>query len=178
MDRFNGNLIIAGKAFFDTLPLKNPLSLNGDLIAEMNSDASSLLFSSGSPAGLGEVALAPSGKIVVAGEVVNGDAPTTPGVFQTKIPPLTAAGIANGHLHGYIAVIDIATPAGSLCPNPIFLDFGTVAAGMGPSGIAGYATGRPSPRPARYSSTANSGTRSPQRRSSPEPKCASWRSMD
>ncbi|HXA85012.1 MAG TPA: SBBP repeat-containing protein, partial [Candidatus Dormibacteraeota bacterium] len=80
----NGNILVTG-IDSGTMPTVNPLiqtSNNGTFIIQMSSDFSTLLFSSGGPDALIEIA--PSGKIILA---TNNGFPATPGAFQTVAPP-------------------------------------------------------------------------------------------
>jgi hypothetical protein len=84
---------------------------NGTFIAQLSSDFSSLMFSSGGPDALIEIAS--SGKIILAS---NNGFPATPGAFQTVAPP----GRVGPFSLPNIAAIDLAVAAPNCVSEPLF----------------------------------------------------------
>ena len=129
------DVILGGSAWDESFPMQNPLisigqNLGGSpetgyqedmILAELSPDLSTLKFGSylsapstsiDSPGStLGGIAVDPSGDLVVAGTTYSQVFPTTAGTFESQLP----AGAASGTAHGFVAKINLATPAGALC---------------------------------------------------------------
>jgi hypothetical protein len=114
----NGNVFATGSdSKAANFPMKNPLvQLLSGFVIEFNNDLSTLLFSSGGPDSVIEVA-AP-GKIILAG---NSGFPPTPGAFQTTVSPGRSVLFSLPQ----VSAIDLTVPAPALCLNTFGLDFGT-----------------------------------------------------
>lgn len=131
-----GNVLVAGTTSDPSFPTKNPLQSilqhstsfgETGFISEMKGDLSSFLFStflSGTTGAFpSQVAAGASGQLIVAGITSDTDFPTTPGAFQTVLPVPNIGVIPQ---HGFIASIDVATAAASVCFDKTLLDFGGV----------------------------------------------------
>jgi hypothetical protein len=104
------------------LPMVKPLiqtSTVGGFIVQLSSDFSTLLFSSGGPDALIQVAA--SGNVILAGNTTV--FPPTPGAFQTTLPPGRTGFFAPFSIPT-ISAIDLATPGPTLCLNSSSLNFG------------------------------------------------------
>jgi hypothetical protein len=91
----------------------------GGFIVQLSSDFSTLLFSSGGPDALIQVAA--SGNVILAGNTTV--FPPTPGAFQTTLPPGRTGFFAPFSIPT-ISAIDLATPGPTLCLNSSSLNFG------------------------------------------------------
>jgi Protein of unknown function (DUF1573)/Beta-propeller repeat len=136
----NGNVDIAGGTGAADLPLKNPLlsipnsrflsSEDTDLfVAQFSADLSTLQFGSflSAPddgAQFQALAASPSGQLILSGLTFSYIFPTTPGSFQGSPPPQQnpLVGIARN----FIAGINLAVPAPSLCFDTAAVNFGFV----------------------------------------------------
>jgi hypothetical protein len=113
----NSNILVSGSDI-GTFPPITPLvqTSTGNYVIQVRSDFSGLLFSSGGPDALIEIA--PSGKIILAG---NDGYPTTLGSFEPTLPP----GRGNLSTVPTIAAIDLTVAAPAVCDGPLFLNFGS-----------------------------------------------------
>ena len=130
------NVFVGGMTASTDFPLRDPFtslwvygeSVSDMVLAEMSPDLSSLLFGSFLsstdqvfPASqFSALTLDHQDNLVVFGQTVTTDFPTTPGSYQPT-PPSQA-------YHGFIAKLDMAVPAPSFCPATWNLSFGDVAA--------------------------------------------------
>ncbi|MBZ5494020.1 MAG: choice-of-anchor D domain-containing protein [Acidobacteriia bacterium] len=131
-----GNVYAVGTTSEPTFPVKDPLQSilqhsvsfsESAFVSELSNDLSTLLFStflSGTTGAFPQgVAAGPSGRLIVAGITSDTDFPTTPGVFQSVLPVVSTGFIPQ---HGFIASIDLATAAASVCLDKPVLNFGGV----------------------------------------------------
>jgi hypothetical protein len=111
-----GNVFVSGAdPRAASLPMKNALEqIQSSFILELSSDLSTLLFSTGGPAGLLQAPAA--GKLVVA--TTDGGYPPTPGAFQTTLPPARFLSTAPN-----IAAIDLTAASPVLCRSVSGLSF-------------------------------------------------------
>jgi len=137
-----GNVFIGGNVSSPDSPQKNPvvsyLDIPGNIyaystyIAGISPDFSTLVFGSyfsGDGAGdsLADIAISPSGHLVLAGGTFSDtNFLTTAGVVQPNAPARADPGV--GYQHGFVASIDLTVPAPSVC---IFrsVNVGTVTLG-------------------------------------------------
>ncbi len=133
------NVLVGGVTASADFPLKNPVVSQlrtsttawGLVAAEMNPDLSSLLFGSflsstsfqgGSQ--FATIAVDAQDHVIVAGESIAADFPTTAGSFQTAPPP--ASNPLVGYQHGFVSKLDLTTPAPSICLASDSIDFGSI----------------------------------------------------
>lgn len=137
----HGNVFLGGTTGSPDFPLMDPFTTIPEsagwawdmVLAELNPDLSSLLFGSfldapdlsygGST--FSGIAVDPNDNLVVAGSTYARDFPTTAGSFEPQLPPPASAYSTPSHV--FVAKIDMATPAPSVC-----LDTETIAFGGAP----------------------------------------------
>jgi hypothetical protein len=133
----HSNVFVGGSSASTDFPLADPFvslwvygeSLGDMVLAEMNPDLSSLTFGSflsstdqTFPASeFSAIAVDHQDKLLVVGETLTTDFPTTQGSYQPTPPAQTR--------NNFVLKIDMATPAPSVCPDSWSIDFGQVAAG-------------------------------------------------
>lgn len=135
----SSSIAIFGATDAVDFPLKNPLQakLNtyfataASFISVLSSDLSTLRFGSfltgQYESTFRSIAITPSGSPVIVGTTFDFDFPTTTGSVQPQAPQPSNVGTT--YRKGFIAKIDLETPAPSLCMNADQLDFGTVPLG-------------------------------------------------
>lgn len=132
----NSNVFVGGMTGSTDFPLVDPfisLWVYGEsawdmVLAEMSPDLSSVLFGSflsstdqSFPASqFAALTVDSQNNLIVTGLTLTTDFPTTPGSYE-QTPP-TQAG------HAFIAKLDMATPAPSVCPDSWNVNFGSVNA--------------------------------------------------
>ena len=138
----HSNVIVGGVATTNSFPLKNPYvsqfetstSSDATIIAQLSPDLSSLLFSSylsSTPPTLipgssfDAVAVDPNDRVIVAGTTLAAEFPTTPGSFEPQLPPQPGSGQT---YHAFLASLNLATPAPSVCLSSWYVNFGLVPA--------------------------------------------------
>ncbi len=129
----NSNVFVGGGTESTDFPMVDPfLSLwvpgtSSDMVlAEMSPDLSSLLFgtflsSTDQPFAAPQfsaLAVDYQDNLLVVGYTSTTDFPTTPGSFQ-RVPPTQ-------EYHGFVAKLDMATPAPSVCLDSWYVNFGSV----------------------------------------------------
>jgi hypothetical protein len=137
-----GNALVAGDTRDTNFPLVHPLkssfpssfgSTITAFVSEFNNSASTLLFStifSGSTATNGtSMALDGSNRVYITGTTFDTDLPTTPGVFQTSPNPAPNTNVEAP----YIAKLDPAVAAPSVCLSPAALSFPNTKVGLSTS---------------------------------------------
>lgn len=128
-----GNVVLGGGVQGGPFPVTNPLFAtqpNGSIVAELSPDLSTLLFSSylgtdASPAQLNGLSVDAQNRIVIAGNSGSSPFPTTAGSFQSMPPQGTPDSPALGP-YLFVASIDLAVPAPSLCFSTETVRFGAV----------------------------------------------------
>jgi Abnormal spindle-like microcephaly-assoc'd, ASPM-SPD-2-Hydin/Beta-propeller repeat len=138
----NSNVVVGGMTASADFPVKNPLVSTlqtsttewGLVTAEMSSDLSALLFSSflsgAEPQGgssFTHLAIDANNNLIIVGTTLINDFPTTSNSYQPTPPP--AANPLTGYIHSFVAKLDLATPAPSVCLAPPSLNFGAVLVG-------------------------------------------------
>lgn len=134
-----GNILLGGGTSAADFPLVNPFSTIFEFtesdtemaLAEFSPDLSTLLFGSflsstdaiyGGTTFAG-VAVNAQDNLIVAGNTLSQDFPTTSNSFQ----PVSPTSSSQEYLqHGVIAKLDMATPAPSVCLGTTFIQFGAV----------------------------------------------------
>jgi hypothetical protein len=132
----HANVFVGGMTGSSDFPMANPFvsewvsgtSVWDMVIASMSSDLSSVQFGSflsstdqGFPgSAFAAIAMDSQNHLLVLGQTVTTDFPTTPDSFQPT-PPSQA-------YHPFIAKLDMATPAPSVCLDSWGLDFGNIVA--------------------------------------------------
>ena len=138
----HSNVIVGGLTNTNGFPLKNPYVsefetstyYDAAVIAQLSPDLSSLLFSSylsstttfpypGST--FSAIAVDPNDRVIMAGTTYAPDFPTTPGSFEPQLPPQPGNG---GTYHAFLASLNLATPAPSVCLSSWNVNFGRVPA--------------------------------------------------
>jgi hypothetical protein len=138
----NSNVVVGGMTASADFPLKNPIVTAlqtsttewGLVAAEMSSDLSGLLFGSflsatefQGGATFTSLAINANDNLIVAGTILANDFPTTANSYQPTPPP--SSNPLTGHIHTFIAKLDLATPAPSVCLAPSSLNLGAVLVG-------------------------------------------------
>jgi hypothetical protein len=138
----NSNVVVGGMTASPDFPVKNPLVSTlqtsttewGLITAEMSSDLSGLLFSSFLSAvelqggsNFTSLAIDANNNVIVVGTTLTKDFPTTANSYQPTPPP--SSNPLTGYIHTFVAKLDLATPAPSVCLAPSTLNFGTVLVG-------------------------------------------------
>jgi hypothetical protein len=135
----NSNVFVGGMTESADFPLQNPFvaewvsgaSSNDLVLAEMSPDLSTLLFGSFLsstdqvlPASIfSAIAVDSQGNLLVAGQTYTTDFPTTSGSFE-PVPP---AASGNGQApQAFLAKLNMATPAPSVCPYAWSVSFGVL----------------------------------------------------
>jgi hypothetical protein len=132
----NSNVFVGGMSGSTDFPLANPFtslwvygeSVSDMVLAEMSPDLSSVLFGSFlsstdqvfPASNFGAVAVDAQNQLLIAGQTLTTDFPTTPGSFQPT-PPKQAG-------HVFVVSLDMATPAPSACLDSWSVNFGSVIA--------------------------------------------------
>jgi hypothetical protein len=132
----NSNVFVGGMTGSTDFPLVDPFvslwvygeSISDMVLAEMKPDLSALLFGSFLsstdqvfPASeFSAVAVDHQNNLIVVGQTLTTDFPTTKGAFQSA-PPTQAR-------HGFITKLNMAVAAPSVCPDSWTLNFGSVPA--------------------------------------------------
>lgn len=137
------NPVVGGFTISTAFPLINPFvsqfeTSSSDLslvIAQMSSDLSTLLFGSflssttATPyAGsfFGALTVDPNDHVIVAGKTYAANFPTTPGSFEPQLPFQPNQGQTT--YHAFLASLNLATPAPSVCLSSWQVNFGLVPA--------------------------------------------------
>ena len=138
----HANVVVGGLTGSPDFPLKNPFvsqlktstSVVGLVVAQMSSDLSSLLFSSffssttGTPftgSLFDALAVDPNDHILLAGTTYATNFPTTPGSFEPELPQQSGE---TQTYHAFLASLNLATPAPSVCLSSWNINFGLVPA--------------------------------------------------
>ena len=130
------DVFVGGMTGSSDFPMQNPFvsqwvygtSVWDMVLAEMKPDLSSLLFGSFLssvdqvfPASeFSAITVDSQDNLIVVGQTVTTDFPTTPGSYQ-RVPPTQAR-------HGFVSKLDMTTPAASVCFDRWSVDFGSVPA--------------------------------------------------
>lgn len=138
----NSNVVVGGMTASADFPLKNPIVSTfqssttewGLVAAELSSDLSGLLFGSflsatelQGGATFTSLAIDAHDNVIVAGTTLANDFPTTANSYQPTPPP--SSNPLTGYIHTFIAKLNLATPASSVCLAPPSLNFGAVLVG-------------------------------------------------
>jgi hypothetical protein len=136
------NVLVGGFAFSQDFPLKNPFvpvyqfgeTAAAMVLAGVSPDLSTLQFGSflsaiGQLGGSNFTRLAvdANDNLIVTGTTVANDFPTTPNSYQPTPPP--SPNPLTGYVHSFVAKLNLATPAPSVCLAPLSLNFGPVLVG-------------------------------------------------
>jgi Protein of unknown function (DUF1573)/Abnormal spindle-like microcephaly-assoc'd, ASPM-SPD-2-Hydin/Beta-propeller repeat len=136
------NVFVGGMTSSADFPLQNPFvtqleftgSIGDMILAEMSPDLSTVEFGSflsSTDASFGGssfsgLAIDSSDKLIAAGYTTSRNFPTSVGGFEPQLPPPTSQ--STSPLHSFIAKIDLATPAPSVCIDSLNVSFGDVNA--------------------------------------------------
>jgi hypothetical protein len=136
----HSNVFLGGTTGASDFPMIDPFATEfesqtfyGDMIlAELSSDLSTLEFSTFlNPAdpvyggsSFGGIVIDKSNNLVVTGTTFSMDFPTTPGSFETQLPP--PANPSVGFQHSFVTKIDLSTPAPAVCFDRFAVTFGNV----------------------------------------------------
>ncbi|MFL6438678.1 MAG: choice-of-anchor D domain-containing protein [Terriglobales bacterium] len=132
------NVLVAGSTASPDVPLMNPLvsSLNtqfsftvtGGYVAQLSADFSTLRFGSFisgiNGASVATASMNGDDRAVIAGSTFGAGFPTTAGAYQTTPPPSSNPFVQYPRI--YVAELDLATPAPSVCFSSSSVDFGFV----------------------------------------------------
>lgn len=147
VDPTTGNAYVAGDTSDTSFPLVHPIrgfssaNLGGpreSFVAELNADASAVLFSTVFSGSVGtgntSVALDANNAVYLGGTSFDPDLPTTTGAFKTTVPPPPQFSQVNAP---YIAKIDPSIPSPTACPSTLSLSFFSVRVGVtsGPQSV-------------------------------------------
>jgi hypothetical protein len=137
-----GNPYVGGMTNSQDFPMQDPFVTTWEytggasemVLAGLSADLSTLEFGSflnptdGVFAGslFGGIAMDANNHLTVVGITDATDFPTTAGSFEATLPPPTNP--QSSPPHGFIAKIDLATPASSVCLGTLSISFGTVPA--------------------------------------------------
>ena len=136
----HSNVVVGGLTSTTAFPLKNPFVSQSEIsssdvdlvVAELSSDLSALLFSSFLNATTGfpyagslftALALDPTDHVILAGTTYVNSFPTTPGSFEPQLPAQPGNSTTS---HAFLASLNLATPAPSVCLNSWYVNFGLV----------------------------------------------------
>jgi Abnormal spindle-like microcephaly-assoc'd, ASPM-SPD-2-Hydin/Beta-propeller repeat len=136
----HSNPVVGGLAGTTAFPLVNPFvsqfeQPSGLVIAQMSSDLSTLLFGSFLSSTnsfpyayslFNAVAVDPNDHVLVAGTTYAANFPTTPGSFEPQLPLQPNEG--QNTYHAFLASLNLATPAPSVCLSSWQVNFGLVPA--------------------------------------------------
>ena len=136
------NVLVGGLAFSQDFPLKNPFvpvyqigeTSAAMVVAAVSPDLSTLQFGSFlsaiGPLGgsnFTNLTVDATDNVIVTGTTVANNFPTTPNSYQPTPPP--APNPLTGYIHSFVAKLDLATLAPSVCLAPLSLNFGPVLVG-------------------------------------------------
>jgi Abnormal spindle-like microcephaly-assoc'd, ASPM-SPD-2-Hydin/Beta-propeller repeat len=139
----HSNPVVGGFTSSTAFPLVNPFvsqfetssSYDSLVIAQMSSDLSTLLFSSFlsstsaypyTGSFFNVLAVDPNDRVIVAGTTYAANFPTTPGSFEPQLPLQPNEG--QNTYHAFLASLNLATPAPSVCLSSWQVNFGLVPA--------------------------------------------------